>query len=282
MRKLYIAVAAILIMLMALAGCQRVAPAPRPSLVLATTTSTYDSGLLQYLLPRFESAYGIEVYVISVGSGAAIELGKRGDCDIILVHSREMEDAFVSGGFGTARYDVMYNDYVYVGPKQMSRQPDADDLAAALKAIETYMEESGHVFLSRGDNSGTHNMERSLWPKAGIADFSEQKWYLSIGKGMGDTLVAANEMQAFTLSDRGTYLAMQKNLANSQIIFAGDKALLNPYGIIPVNPAKHSHVNYQGAMRLVEFLVSDDIQTALLQFGVTEYGQPLFFPNAAK
>lgn len=293
MRRVLSIAALILIISLGLSGCQPKAPDSvtpevpvQPSLpasiTLATTTSTYDSGLLHYLLPKFEAKHNIEVEVISVGTGAAIEIGKSGDCDVILVHSRALEDAFVNDGFGTERYDVMYNDYVYIGPKEAASLEESADLAEALTAMVEYMSEQGTNFLSRGDNSGTHNMEKSLWPKVGVADFAGNSWYLSIGQGMGDTLVAANEMRAFTLADRGTYLAMQGNLPNLQIVFSGDTALFNPYGIIPVNPEKHAHVELEAAMLLVEFFISDEIQAELLEFGVADFGQPLFFPNAAK
>jgi tungstate transport system substrate-binding protein len=269
-------------MMLLSAGCQTTDPAPRSSIMLATTTSTYDSGLLHYLLPKFESRYGIKVEVMSLGTGAAIELGKSGDCDVILVHSRALEEAFVSQGFGTERYDVMYNDYVYIGPRAANALRESEDLSRALAGMVSYMEQNATSFLSRGDNSGTHNMEMSLWPKAGLPDFADKAWYLSIGQGMGDTLVAANEMGAFTLADRGTYLAMQNNLPNLQIVFEGDDALFNPYGIIPLNPDKHAHVEYAAAMLLVEFFVSEEVQADLLAFGVADFGQPLFFPNASK
>ncbi|HSL93145.1 MAG TPA: substrate-binding domain-containing protein [Bacillota bacterium] len=274
-------------------GCQPKAPVSAPpadpeaptlpsSIILATTTSTYDSGLLHYLLPKFAEEHGIEVEVISVGTGAAIEIGKSGDCDVILVHARALEDAFVSDGFGTERYDVMYNDYVYVGPREAAVLIESEGLTEALLEMASYMAQNEISFLSRGDNSGTHNMEKGLWPKVGLTDYADKAWYLSIGQGMGDTLVAANEMGAFTLADRGTYLAMQGNLPNLQIVFEGDDTLFNPYGIIPVNPAKHAHVEHEAAMLLVEFLISDEVQADLLEFGVEDFGQPLFFPNASK
>lgn len=276
--------AVVLILALLVAGCQQGengAPAEGESLILATTTSTYDSGLLDYLLPEFEEANNIEVDVIAVGTGQAIEIGKSGDCDIILVHARELEDQFVAEGYGTQRWDVMYNDYVYLGPKGTAEIVAASgSLKEALEAMVEYMEAEGINFVSRGDNSGTHTKEKNLWALLEGRDVESEDWYLSIGQGMGDTLVAANEMQAFTLTDRGTYLAMQDNLPNLEIVFEGDENLFNPYGIIPVNPEKHPHVKHEAAMKLVEFFISDEIQAKIGQFGTEDFGQPLFFPNA--
>lgn len=283
MKKLFIATLILVIFMSLTVGCRHREPGPAElpsSIILATTTSTYDSGLLHVLLPMFTAQYGIAVDVISVGTGAAVEIGKRGDCDIILVHSRALEDAFVADGFGTKRWDVMYNDYVYVGPTAASLISDSEDLTQALQQMVDYMVEHETSFLSRGDSSGTHNKEQSLWPAAGVLDLSARQWYLSIGQGMGDTLVAANEMRAFTLADRGTYLAMQANLPGLTIVFSGDDALSNPYGIIPVNPEKHVHVEHAAAMLLVEFFLSAETQASIREFGVSEYGQSLFFPNA--
>jgi tungstate transport system substrate-binding protein len=250
-------------------------------MILATTTSTYDSGLLNYLLPDFESKHNMKVEVISVGTGQAIEIGKRGDADIILVHARNLEDAFVQEGFGTKRWDVMYNDYVYLGPKDAPAGiKDSENLAEALVQMIAHMQEEKLGFLSRGDNSGTHNKEKSLWPLVGVEDLAQQDWYLSMGQGMGDTLVAANEKGGYVLTDRGTYLAMKGNLPNLEIVFAGDDNLFNPYGIIPVNPAKHAHVKHEKAMLLVEFFVSAEVQAKIGEFGKSKFGQSLFFPNA--
>lgn len=267
---------------MILAGCQpNNAGDESSTLILATTTSTYDSGLLHELLPEFEAAHNIEVDVISVGTGQAIELGKRGDSDIILVHARNLEDQFVAEGYGTQRWDVMYNDFVILGPKGDPGNIYASaDLTAAIENMRNHMESEGITFQSRGDNSGTHNKEKSIWPLVGIDNFEEQEWYNSLGQGMGDTLIATNEMRGYTLTDRGTYLSMMNNLPNLEIIFEGDDDLFNPYGIIPVNPEKHSGINYDGAMLLVEFFISAETQEKIGEFGKDTFGQPLFFPDA--
>lgn len=253
------------------------------TIVLATTTSTYDSGLLQEILPVFEAEYGIKVDVISVGTGQAIEIGKRGDCDVILVHARNLEDQFVEEGYGTERWDVMYNDFVFLGP---SGDPGeiygSASLEEAINKMVEHMEKDNIPFTSRGDNSGTHNKEKGLWPLAGfeVEEVEKKEWYTSLGQGMGDTLIATNEMVGYTLTDRGTYLSMMDNLPNLEIVFEGDDNLFNPYGIIPINPEKHPGVNYEEAMLLVEFFISDETQEMIGEFGKAEYGQPLFFPNA--
>jgi tungstate transport system substrate-binding protein len=281
------------LMLFAFVGCQQTETSQDPengaengeteyaeSIILATTTSTYDSGLLDVLLPVFKDKYDITVDVISVGTGQAIEIGERGDCDLILVHSRALEDKFVEEGYGTQRWDVMYNDFVFLGPVgDPAELKEIDDLSTALEKMVAHMESEDLDFTSRGDNSGTHVKEQKLWEAAGI-EAEEQDWYLSLGQGMGDTLIATNEMQCYTMTDRGTYLAMKDNLPNLEIVFEGDDNLFNPYGIIPVNPEKHPTVHFDEAMLLVEFMISDEIQTMIGEFGADTFGQPLFFPDA--
>ena len=256
-------------------------PANVISITLATTTSTYDSGLLHEVLPDFEEEHNIEVDVISLGTGQAIGTGERGDCDIILVHARELEDQFVEDGYGTERWDVMYNDFVVLGPEE---DPvgiyDSADITEALQNISDYAEDENVTFLSRGDGSGTHTKEVNLWELAGIDDFKDREWYDSLGQGMGDTLIATNEMQGYVLSDRGTFLSMEDNLSNLEIVFEGDDELANPYGIIPVNPDKHPGVNHEEAMLMVEFFTSEETQEKIGEFGKDEFGQPLFFPDA--
>jgi len=250
------------------------------TMVLATTTSTYDSGLLDKLLPVFEEEHNIEVDVISVGTGQAIETGERGDCDIILVHARELEDQFVADGYGTQRHDVMYNDFVILGPEgDPAGIYDSSDITEALENIVEHAEEEVR-FLSRGDGSGTHVKEQNLWELAGVDDHSDREWYDSLGQGMGDTLVATNEMQGYALADRGTYLSMEDNLPNLEIVFEGDDELANPYGIIPVNPEEHAAVKHEEAKLMVEFFTSDKAQEIIGEFGIEEYGEPLFFPDA--
>lgn len=251
------------------------------SIILATTTSTYDSGLLQELLPEFEAKHNIEVDVVSVGTGQAIEIGERGDADIILVHARNLEDKFVEEGHGTERWDVMYNDFVLLGPVgDPGDIYSSANVTEAFQKMRNHMETEGVTFQSRGDNSGTHNKEKSIWPMVGIDDFESQEWYNSLGQGMGNTLIATNEMQGYTLTDRGTYLAMMDNLPNLEIVFEGDDILFNPYGIIPVNPDKNPNINHEAAMLLVEFFISPETQEKIGEFGKDVYGQSLFFPNA--
>lgn len=256
-------------------------PGPEPeyadTIVLATTTSTYDSGLLNEIIPVFESRHGIEVDILSMGTGQAIEVGKRGDCDIILVHARDLEDKFVEEGYGTERRDVMYNDFVFLGPAgDPAEIKGSADLEEALQVMVEHMESERVVFTSRGDNSGTHVKEESLWSYANV-EAEEQEWYTSLGQGMGDTLITTNEMAGYTLTDRGTFLSMMDNLPNLEIVFEGDELLANPYGIIPVNPAKHPGVNYEEAMLLVDFFISEEAQEMIGEFGKDTFGQPLFF-----
>ncbi|MGE5580905.1 MAG: substrate-binding domain-containing protein [Bacillota bacterium] len=221
----------------------------KKDLVLATTTSTVDSGLLNYLLPVYEKERGIKVKVLSLGTGQAIKTGEMGDCDVLLVHARAAEDKFVAAGFGINRRDVMHNDFIFVGP---AGDPAGIKGLAVLKAMENLVQGKAK-FISRGDNSGTYQREMELWEKAGIKPAGP--WYLSVGKGMGDTLVMANELQAYTLTDRGTFASMKERL-KLQILVEGDPMLLNPYGVIAVNPAKYPEVNYKEAMAFIGFLTS--------------------------
>ena len=272
----------ILILLLLLAGCAGGDGVNKPEkLILATTTSTYDSGLLHHLLPEFEEENHVDVDIISVGTGQAIETGKMGDCDIILVHARQPEDEFVAEGYGTQRWDVMYNDFVYLGPESAPAEiTNSANLEEAILAMVAHIEGEGLNFVSRGDNSGTHVKESNLWSVAGLDNVTDENWYNSIGQGMGDTLVAANEMSGYTMADRGTYLSMKDNLPNLRIVYEGDEDLFNPYGIIPVNPEKHSHVKHDTAMLLVEFITAPETQEKIGEFGIEDYGQPLFFPGA--
>jgi tungstate transport system substrate-binding protein len=261
-------------------------------LVLATTTSTYDSGLLDVILPDFEAKYGAEVEVIAVGTGQAIQLGENGDADVILVHARSREDAFVGGGFGVNRQDVMYNDFVIVGPAaDPAGIKGLTDVAAALTKIA----ETQSPFISRGDDSGTHTKEQSLWqatnvPLTEAASISsadktfvrpEGEWYQSIGQGMGATLTVANEQLAYTLSDRATFLARKQEGLDLEIVVEGDSRLFNPYGVIAVNPELHPTVNFAGAQAFIDWLTSVETQQLISQFGVDTFGQPLFVPDSA-
>ena len=251
---------------------------------LATTTSTADSGLLDAILPGFEAAHNARVDVVAVGTGQAIEIGQAGDADVILVHARAREDAFVEEGSGLARYDVMYNDFIIVGPTDdpagVQGMTSAAEALAAIAAAEA-------PFASRGDDSGTHTKELSLWEKAGVTP--EGDWYNSLGQGMGETLTFANESNAYTLTDRGTYLSMSATLPNLAIMVGGDSiadnadsALLNPYGVIPVNPELSANINAELAQQFVDWLISPEVQEQIGQYGVEEFGQPLFYPNAAQ
>lgn len=246
------------------------------TLRLATTTSTEDSGLLDYILPEMEKDIGYKVDVIAVGTGQAIAMGEAGDVDVILVHARAAEDKFVEDGFGVDRKDVMYNDFLLIGPEEdPANIKDEKDVAAAFKKIA----DEKATFVSRGDSSGTHSKELSLWKAADVILEGDQEWYVETGQGMGDTYRIADEMKGYTLIDRATFLA-NKDKYELVIIVEGDERMFNPYGVIPVNPEKFSHVDYEGATKFSEWLVSDKGQEMIGEFGVEEYGLPLFFPDA--
>lgn len=264
-----------------LAGCgsqpakQSVTEPAVKDLILATTTSTQDSGLLDVLKPMFEQKTGYNLKIISVGSGAAMEMGKKGEADVLLVHSPAAEKALVDEGVGINYQLVMHNDFIVVGP--------ADDPAAIKGSASTdaFKKIAGKkaTFVSRGDNSGTHTKELSIWKTAGITP--EGSWYLQSGTGMGATLNIANEKQAYTLADRATYLAQKANF-KLEILSEGDKALLNIYHVMQVNPEKFAKVNKDGAKAFVDFMVSADTQKAIGEFGKDKYGQSLFIPDAGK
>jgi tungstate transport system substrate-binding protein len=253
----------------------------RQVLRLATTTSTADSGLLDAILPDFEQRYNAKVDVVAVGTGQALKLGENGDADVVLVHARKQEDAFVAAGFGINRRDVMYNDFVIVGPSDdpatIKGQPKAVDAFKAIAAKPA-------TFDARGDNSGTATKELSIWSSLGMTPTAQLGWYKSLGQGMGETLIAANEQKAYTLSDRGTYLSMRDKLPNLIILVGGatidenkDKALLNPYGVIPVNPAKHQGIKAELAEQFAAWITSPETQAAIGAYGKDKLGQPLFY-----
>jgi tungstate transport system substrate-binding protein len=251
---------------------------------LATTTSTADSGLLDFILPDFEKKFNCHPDVIAVGTGQAIQIGSKGDADVLLVHARKQEDQFVSDGHAKQRFDVMYNDFIIIGPKS-----DPAKIAAAKSAVDAFktIASTQSPFASRGDQSGTNTKELSIWASAAITPTKEMSWYNSLWQGMGETLLFSNEKQAYTLSDRGTYLSMQSKLPNLSIVFGGnslqenkDKSLLNPYGVMAVNPDKHPGVNYDMAMNFVKWITSPDTQKLIGSYGVDKFGQPLFYPNA--
>ncbi|WP_228728169.1 substrate-binding domain-containing protein [Brevibacillus composti] len=239
-------------------------------IVLATTTSTQDSGLLDALLPHFEQSTGIKVKVIAVGTGQAIKLGEDGNADVVLVHSRKAEDEFVSKGFGINAHDVMYNQFYIVGPEQ-----DPAGVKSAKKAAEAFaaIARSQALFISRGDDSGTDKKEKSIWKEAGITP--EGDWYLSSGQGMGATLQMADEKGAYTLTDEATFLSRKMNL---QVLMQGDQSLLNPYGIIQVK----STAKPAEAEKLIQFFVGAEGQKRIGEFGVDKYGKGLFVPAAQK
>ncbi|MCX5976216.1 MAG: substrate-binding domain-containing protein [Coprothermobacterota bacterium] len=247
---------------------------PLASIILATTTSTQDSGLLDELIPLFTKETGIQVKVIAVGTGEALAMGERGDADVLLVHARTSEDAFMAKGQGSLRYDVMYNDFLLVGPPADPARAKGLEITAALQAIA----QAQALFVSRGDNSGTNSKELALWKKAAITP-NGQAWRLSAGQGMGETARIASEKGAYTLIDRATYLAVEKSL---QLVIISEKStdLLNPYGVIVVNPANHPKVHSVEAKAFADWIVSPDIQKFIGEFGVAKYGQQLFVPDA--
>jgi tungstate transport system substrate-binding protein len=260
------------------------APPRQGVLRLATTTSTYDSGLLDWLLPEFEQSYKCTVEVVAVGTGQSLELGRRGDADVVLVHSRPGEDKFVADGFARERFDVMYNDFILVGPK--SDPAGVRGLSLAKDAFEKILEAKA-PFASRGDKSGTHTKELSIWASLGVTPGPQLPGYASLGQGMGETLLFADEQQAYTLSDRGTYLAMRDKLPGLDILVGGsnleenkDKLLINAYGVLAVNPDKYPQTNYELAMKFVDWLCSPATQRRIGSFGVERFGQPLFYPDS--
>ena len=242
------------------------------SLRLSTTTSTENSGLLKHLLPAFEAKTGIQVKVISVGTGKALELGKNGDVDVTLVHARQLEDKFVAEGWGVDRRDVMYNDFLVVGPESdPARIKGGKDVIAAFGKIAA----SGVRFISRADNSGTDVMEKGYWQAAGTRPAGAS--YVAAGLGMGEVLNMAAEMRAYTLTDRATYAAY-KAKTGLAVLVEGDKRMFNPYGIIAVNPARHPGVNYKGARQLIDWITSSEGQARIATF--RPGGEQLFFPTA--
>ncbi|MCA9936330.1 MAG: substrate-binding domain-containing protein [Ardenticatenaceae bacterium] len=256
-------------------------PAPESgeprSLILATTTSTQDSGLLDYILPYFEEEYNVTVDVIAVGTGQALQLGVDGNADVLLVHARAREDEFMANGDGIRREDVMYNDFVIVGPP--------DDPAGILgknKASRAFemISEAQAPFVSRGDDSGTHTKEKGIWADAGFDPAGD--WYISAGQGMGAVLTMADEQQAYTLSDRATYLARTLEGTELQIMVEGDPLLFNPYGVIAVNPNKGEHIQNDLANQFIDWLISVPTQELIAEYGVAEFGSPLFTPDSAQ
>jgi tungstate transport system substrate-binding protein len=290
--KTHIKVAFFLICLFMISGCAPAAvstPAPEETqvptteapaagankMILATTTSTEDSGLLDYLLPDFEAQAGVEIDVIAVGTGQALTLGQDGNADVLLVHSRAREDEFMEAGHGVRREDVMYNDFVVLGPEE-----DPAGIEGMSSAAEAFKKiaESESAFISRGDESGTHSKELSIWKSAEIEPAGD--WYISSGQGMGEVLTMTNEQQAYTLSDRATYLARSKEGLDLVIVVEGDKSLFNPYGVIAVNPDKNPNIQNDLANQFIDWIISVPVQEKIAQFGLEDFGQSLFIPSS--
>jgi len=251
--------------------------AKQKNVILATTTSTQDTGLLDVLNPIFEKKTGYFVKTIAVGSGQAMAMGQKGEADVMLVHSPDAENKFIVGGYGINRRLVMHNDFIIVGPPiDPAGIKGVKSAAEAFKKIAS----AQSIFMSRGDNSGTNAKEKAIWKSAGINP-EGQKWYQQTGLGMGQTLSVAAEKKAYTLADRGTYLALQKNLG-LDILVEGDAILLNIYHVMEVNPAKWPKVNAAGAKAFADFMVSKQVQKIIKTFGMDKYGSPLFFPDAGK
>ena len=251
--------------------------AQQKTVILSTTTSTQDSGLLDVLLPMFEKQTGYFVKTIAVGSGQAMAMGQKGEADVLLVHSPAAEKKFVAEEYGVNRRLIMHNDYVIVGPSE-----DSAKIKGLKPTVEAFKKiASGQaLFLSRGDNSGTHAKEKDIW-KAAAVNPEGQKWYQQTGLGMGQTLNVTNEKKGYTLADRGTYLALKKNL-QLDILVEGDAILLNIYHVIEVNPAKWPKVNAAGGKAFADFMVAKETQEIIRTFGVDKFGSPLFFPDAGK
>jgi tungstate transport system substrate-binding protein len=271
-----------------LAGCAPARPAADPTsaptqppaqpaagLVLATTTSTQDSGLLDALIPLFEQEANVKVKVIAVGSGQALQMGKDGDADVLLVHSPASEKTFMEAGDGVRREDVMYNDFVIVGPEDdPAKISGMTSVGDAFKAIAG----AGAIFISRGDDSGTHTKEKAIWKAISIEPAGD--WYVSAGQGMGAVLTMADEKQGYTLSDRATYLTQTQKGLKLKIMVEGDKLLLNPYGVIAVNPAKNAKIQAELANKFIDWIISVPVQEKIAAFNKDVFGISLFTPNS--
>ena len=277
MKKLVLALLITLTATIVFAGCGTQAETTTGTITLATTTSTEDSGLLDFILPSFTEETGWDIIVIPVGTGAALQLGRDGEADVLLVHARAQEDQFVADGYAERRHDVMYNDFVVVGPSSGVINHNND-------ARQTFVDIHNYnlPFVSRGDNSGTHIMELFIWDVVGIEpwytvgiEVEMNDNYLSVGQGMGATLGMAVELDAFTLTDRATWLAYP-NVGNLVIVCEGDELLLNPYGVIVVSSTEHP----EGAQAFIDWITGPATQQLISVFGVEEFGQPLFFPQA--
>ncbi|AGL00317.1 substrate-binding domain-containing protein [Desulfoscipio gibsoniae] len=275
-----------LVLIAALAGCnqntsnnqeqqgQQPAQPENDQIILATTTSTQDSGLLDVLVPKFQEQTGYTVKTVPVGTGQALEMGKMGNADVLLVHAPDAEKPLVDDQVVINYQLVMHNDFVLLGPPE-----DPAQVKGTADILETFKKiaDSESLFVSRGDDSGTDKMEKGLWTKTGI-DPAGQKWYQETGQGMGASITVANEKLAYILSDRGTFLAQSKNI-DLQIVSEGDEALKNIYHVMQVNPDKFERINAEGAKAFVEFMIDEDTQQIIKDFGVDQFGSPLFFPD---
>ncbi|ESU31394.1 hypothetical protein G3A_17120 [Bacillus sp. 17376] len=269
----------IVLMLAIVTGCTD-SPAKKTSakkektdLILATTTSTQDSGLLDLLRPEFEEKHNYNLKIIAVGTGQALEMGTRGEADVLLVHAPAAEEELVKSGDAINRQKVMYNDFILVGPSEDPAGVNGLSVPEALKKIT----DAKAAFLSRGDDSGTHKKELELWKKSTIDQKSLGEAYMESGQGMGATLQIAAEKLGYTLTDRATFLAQKKNMPETEILVEGDESLLNIYHVMQVNNEKHEKVNEEGAKAFVEFMIAEDTKKMIKEFGVNEYGEPLFF-----
>jgi tungstate transport system substrate-binding protein len=258
-------------------GClvASLANAQERSIMVASTTSTEQSGLFGFMLPRFSARTGIRVNVVAVGTGQALDIGRRGDADVVFVHDRAAEEKFMAEGFGVKRFDVMYNDFVIIGPKADPAQIGGNDLVAAFRKIAAVRA----PFISRGDRSGTHEAELRYWKDTGIdIDAAKGPWYRDIGQGMGPALNMAASADAYVLADRGTWLSF-KNRGGLEILVEGDRRLFNQYGVMLVNPAKHPHVKVAEGQAFVDWLISADGQKTIADYKID--GKQLFFPDAS-
>ena len=258
-------------------------PAPaahaNPTLILATTTSTQDSGLLDVLVPMFEAESGYTVKTVAVGTGAALKMAEEGNADVLLVHAPAAEKELMDAGFGKDRMLIMHNDFIIVGPAADPAGIQDNTVAADAFAL---IAEAEATFISRGDDSGTNKKELSIWKETAFnPNIDKPSWYVESGQGMGATLTIASEKAAYTLTDRATYLANKENF-ELEILVEGDSVLLNVYHVMTVNSEKWPDVNYDGAIAFAKFMIHEDTQAVIAEFGVAEYGQPLFFPDADK
>lgn len=288
LKKKLLSLIVLVIFVLSLAGCSSTkkqsstTPTPtapkNPNLILATTTSTQDSGLLDVLIPEFEKETGYKVKTVAVGTGAALEMGTKGEADVLLVHAMSKEKALVDSGVGINYKLVAHNDFIIIGPVS-----DPAKIKGTKSAVDAFkkINETKSLFISRGDQSGTNTAELNIWKSAGITPPKGAAYYQETGQGMGQTLTVAQQKSGYTLTDRATYLAQKKNLT-LEIMVEGDKSLLNIYHVMQVNPAKFSKVNAEGGKAFDDFMVSASTQKLIANFGIDKYGQPLFFADVGK